>query len=73
MCEVGARVTNSQAALLQKLNIKPFEYGMEVLSCYDNGSILNKQQVSVSLTETLKTFSANANRIAALSLATGRS
>lgn len=49
VCETNTRVTNSQAVLLQKLGIKPFEYGMEVVSCYDNGSILNKQQVSVNL------------------------
>jgi large subunit ribosomal protein LP0 len=41
---------------------------MEVLSCYDSGSILNKQQVSISLSETLKTFQTNASRIAAISL-----
>jgi len=42
VCFKGQKVTNSQAALLSKLGKKPFFFGMEVLSCYDSGSVLNK-------------------------------
>jgi hypothetical protein len=32
------KVGNSEAALLDKLNIKPFTYGLIVEQVYDNGS-----------------------------------
>lgn len=35
----GDRVGNSEAALLQKLNIKPFSYGLVLQYVYDNGDI----------------------------------
>lgn len=34
----GDKVTASQAALLQKLNIRPFNYGLKVENVYDNGT-----------------------------------
>jgi large subunit ribosomal protein LP0 len=42
VCTVGKKVGNSEAALLKKLNLKPFFYGMVVLGAYDNGAILSK-------------------------------
>lgn len=44
---------------------------MEVLSCYDSGSILNKNQVSVNLNDVLASFTKFASNITALSLGTG--
>jgi len=44
---------------------------MEVVACYDNGSILNKQQVSMNLNDIANTFAKNTQNIAALSLANG--
>lgn len=40
VCTVGKKVKASEAALLKKLNLKPFEYGMRILTVYDNGSII---------------------------------
>lgn len=37
----GDKVGNSEAALLQKLNIKPFSYGLVIDSIYDNGSLFD--------------------------------
>ena len=53
---------------MQKLNIKPFQYGMNVLSCYDEGSILNRDQVSTNLESILKKFQSGVKNIAAISL-----
>ncbi|CAD8176220.1 unnamed protein product [Paramecium octaurelia] len=69
--KTGQKVGQSQAVLLQKLGKKPFLYGMEVLACYDNGSILNKQQVSVNLNDVLAKFQKNVTNISAISLANG--
>merc|ERR1712124_45436 len=38
-CTTGARVGASAAALLVKLNIKPFEYGMEVKYVIQDGAV----------------------------------
>ena len=38
------------------MNIKPFEYGMNVLMAYDNGSILNKDIVSLTESDIIAKF-----------------
>ncbi len=38
------------------MNIKPFEYGMKVFAAYDNGSILNKDVVSLSEADIIAKF-----------------
>ena len=35
----GEKVGASESALLSKLNIKPFSYGLELVSLYDNGAV----------------------------------
>merc|ERR1711879_923034 len=35
----GEKVGASQATLLQKLKIRPFHYGLQVLSIFDDGSV----------------------------------
>ncbi len=71
VCEKGRQVTNSEAVLLQKLGIKPFFYGMEVISVYDDGSILQQDVLSISPSEILSKFQAGASNITALSLELG--
>merc|ERR1712157_37516 len=41
LIQAGDKVTASQAALLQKLNIQPFTYGLVLKSVYDNGSVFD--------------------------------
>lgn len=69
--KAGQRIGQSQAVLLQKLGKKPFLYGMNVVACYDNGSILNKNQVSMNLNEVTNNFVANVKNITAISLHQG--
>lgn len=71
VCEKGRPVTNSEATLLQKLNIKPFAYGMEIISVYDDGSILTPEVISISPDDILKKFQAGAANITGLSLELG--
>jgi len=54
--------------LLKKLNITPFEYGMELVGVYDNGSILDPEIVSITPSSILEKFRVGVNNIAALSL-----
>lgn len=41
LLKVGEKVSASAAVLLGKLNIKPFEYGMEVLQVYQDASVFD--------------------------------
>jgi len=64
----GDRVGSSEAALLQMLDIKPFEYGLVCVSVYDNGipsnvSILEKKEPDI-----LGKFVEGLSNVAALSL-----
>jgi large subunit ribosomal protein LP0 len=72
VCTVGKKVGNSEAVLLQKLNIKPFSYGMEIFRVYDDGTILTPEIFNMDPNEIIKKFQAGANKIAAISIATGQ-
>ena len=44
----GEKVGASQAALLQKLNIQPFTYGLTLKSVYDNGSLFDAKVLDIT-------------------------
>lgn len=37
----GQIVAASEAALLEKMNLRPFSYGMSILEVYDDGALLD--------------------------------
>jgi len=65
----GVRVDASQAALLQKLAILPFAYGLIVVGVYDNGSVFEPAVLSISNADILAQFNAGVRNVAAVSLA----
>jgi len=67
----GQKVGSSEAILLQKLSIKPFAYGLTILTVYDEGSIYDAKVLDMSDDDILAKFNAGARRVAAVSLATG--
>jgi len=71
VCTKGKKVGNSEAVLLQKLNIKPFMYGMEMKYVYDDGSILTPEVFNMSPDEILGKFRKGVTNLAALSLSLG--
>lgn len=71
VCEKGKKIGNSEAAILQKLNIKPFSFGMEILFVYDDGAILTPDIFNVDTEQLLGKFRNAANQLAAVSLAIG--
>lgn len=71
VCTKGQQVGNSEATLLQKLNIRPFMYGMEIVAVYDDGSILAPEVVALSPNDILEKFKRAATNISALSLSLG--
>jgi len=68
LIKVGAKVGASEAALLQKLNIKPFTYGLEPKIVYDQGACYSP---SITEEDLLNKFKAGIANIAAISLQIG--
>jgi len=71
VCTKGKKVGNSEAVLLQKLNLKPFEYGMEVKFVYDNGNILAPEIFRMSTDDLLGKVRKGVSNLACISLAIG--
>jgi large subunit ribosomal protein LP0 len=65
----GEKVTASQAALLQKLNIEPFTYGLVLKSVYDSGSLFDAKVLDITDEVLTAKFIAALNTISKLSLA----
>lgn len=71
LISVGDKVTASQAALLQKLNIEPFSYGLILKTVYDNGSVFSAKVLDVTEDVLVAKFTDALSRVASLSLALG--
>jgi len=67
----GVRVTASAVALLSKLNIKPFYFGIVVPTVYENGSVYSADILDMSEQDLLNKFFNGVRKVAALSLAAG--
>jgi large subunit ribosomal protein LP0 len=67
----GEKVTASQAALLQKLSIEPFSYGLVLKSVYDNGSLFDAKVLDITDDVLAAKFCEALNALASLSLALG--
>eukprot|EP01002_Notosolenus_urceolatus_P004361 NODE_2148_length_1190_cov_188.851008_g1781_i0.p1 GENE.NODE_2148_length_1190_cov_188.851008_g1781_i0~~NODE_2148_length_1190_cov_188.851008_g1781_i0.p1 ORF type:complete len:330 (-),score=165.20 NODE_2148_length_1190_cov_188.851008_g1781_i0:62-1051(-) len=67
--KIGDRVGNSEAALLTKLDMKPFMYGLEVVSIYENGQVCPKEVLDITDEVLQQTISGAVSEVAALSLA----
>jgi large subunit ribosomal protein LP0 len=65
----GDKVTASQAALLQKLGIEPFSYGMVLKMVYDAGSLFDAKVLDITDDVLAAKFVAALNTISKLSLA----
>ncbi len=71
LLKVGDKVGESQAALLQKLKILPFSYGMKVVKVYEAGAVFDADVLDISPEIVLAKFSAGVATLAAASLALG--
>jgi len=67
----GDKVGSSEAALLSKLNIKPFSYGLQVLNVFDNGHVYEPSVLDLTDADLLSKFTDGLNRVASLSLEIG--
>lgn len=71
LIKVGDKVGNSEAALLTKLNIKPFSYGLGIRVVYENGSVFSVDILNITPEVIIGKFSFALSSVAALSLRIG--
>lgn len=69
LIKAGRKVLPGEAALLQKLGIKPFTYGLEVESVYDNGEVYEAAVLDITDDDLKKAFATGVSRVAAVCLA----
>lgn len=67
--EGGNRVGQSEATLLNLLNISPFTYGMTVVQIFDNGNVFSSDVLDVSEDELVGRFALGIKQVASISLA----
>ncbi|KAH0472969.1 MAG: uncharacterized protein KVP18_004832 [Porospora cf. gigantea A] len=67
----GEKVTASQAVLLQKLNIRPFSYGLQVRTVYDQGQTYSAKVLDLTDDDVVGKFMTGVTKVAAFSRAIG--
>jgi large subunit ribosomal protein LP0 len=69
--KAGRKVNPGEAALLQKLQVKPFTYGLQIMSVYEDGAVFDPSILDLSESEVLEKFQIGVTNVAAVSLASG--
>jgi len=67
----GSKVGQSEATLLNMLNIRPFEYGFDILHVYDSGSVFAPSILDITEADLRAKFCAGVANVAAVSLNIG--
>ncbi|KAL4576189.1 hypothetical protein LXL04_012278 [Taraxacum kok-saghyz] len=65
----GDKVGSSEAALLAKLGIRPFSYGLVVLSVYENGSVFSPDVLDLTEDDLVEKFATGVSMVTSLALA----
>jgi large subunit ribosomal protein LP0 len=68
LVKAGEKVGSSEAALLAKLNIRPFSYGLIIDHVFDDGSTFHPSVLDMSEDDLLGRFAAGVANVAAVSL-----
>jgi len=71
LIHVGDKVGQSEATLLQMLNVKPFAYGLVVENIYDNGAVFAPEILDITDDQLLSKFQLGLSNVAAASLGMG--
>lgn len=67
LCYKGIKVSASAVALLSKLNIKPFEFGIVVPTVYENGSVYDAAVLDLEQSDLVAMFCGAVAKLAAVS------
>ncbi|KAM3293495.1 hypothetical protein ACQJBY_036822 [Aegilops geniculata] len=65
----GDKVGSSEAALLAKLGIRPFSYGLVITNVYDDGSVFSPEVLDLTEEDLMDKFACGVSMVASLSLA----
>ena len=65
----GDKVGSSESALLAKLAIRPFSYGLVVTNVYDSGSVFSPEVLDLTEEDLMAKFASGVSMVASLSLA----
>ena len=65
----GDKVGSSESALLAKLGIRPFLYGLVITNVYDNESVFNPEVLDLHEEDIMEKFASGVSMVAWLSLA----
>ncbi|CAA0834390.1 60S acidic ribosomal protein P0-2 [Striga hermonthica] len=65
----GEKLGSSEAALHAKLGIRPFSYGLVVISVYDNGSVFSPEVLDLTEDDLIEKFASAVSMVTSLSLA----
>ena len=71
LCTAGEKVGSSQAVLLTKLGVKPFEYGLKVIKVFAEGSVLDPAVLEISNADIISLFQQSISRISSVGLQIG--
>ncbi|PWA73160.1 60S acidic ribosomal protein P0 [Artemisia annua] len=69
LIQKGDKVGSSEAALLAKLGIRPFSYGLVVTSVYDNGSVFDPMVLDLTEDDLVDKFASGVSELTSLALA----
>jgi len=70
LLDEGQKVGSSEVALLQKLGIRPFSYGLKFLHVFEHGQMYSPKVLDITDDDLLEHVKSGLNNIAAISLAT---
>jgi large subunit ribosomal protein LP0 len=65
----GDKVGSSESALLAKLGIRPFSYGLVICNVYDSGSVFSPEVLDLTEDDLMDKFASGVSMVASLSLA----
>jgi len=71
LLEVGDKVSESAAMLLNMLKISPFQYGLDIMTIYDNGAVFDPAILDITEDDIRGRFLAGVANVASVSLAIG--
>jgi large subunit ribosomal protein LP0 len=71
LIKAGDKVGSSEAALLSKLSIKPFAFGLSIKSIYDNGSLFGPEVLDITSDVLAAEFGEALKAVASISLQIG--
>lgn len=71
LIQEGDKITASQAVLLDKLKIYPFEFKMNIKNVLDNGKLYSAKVLSIKEDDVLAAFTSGAGNLTALSIGMG--